>query len=384
MRLTGTQVLARRLHRHGLADRPVADDVAGVAAAICGVHAQVMSAAELSIGLRLPGCTRQTVRTALWDDRSLVKTYGPRGTVHLLPSTELAAWNAGLAAVDDALPPRSDSVLSPSQTDDVVAAIGVALTDKVLTTDELDEALRRGAGAWAVDPVLPAFGGTWPRWRQALATAAHRGTLCYGPPRGRRTTYASPSTWLPDVSPSAHLRVDDALGWLVRSYLHAYGPSGEAGLAQWLAAPTPWVSDLLTSLGDAVVPVTVDGVSAWAVAGDDEVPASPPEGTRLLPYFDAYVVGSHPRSQVYPGVVGERAMHHGQAGTMAVVLEAGVVGGVWHQRRAGRRLGVTVELIGRSTVRRRRAVEEQIERVGEVLEAVPDLTFGAVRSGHHA
>jgi hypothetical protein len=58
---------------------------ADVVAAMCGAHAQVLSAAELSVGLRIAGSTRTDGRHALWTDRSLVKTFGPRGTVHLRP-----------------------------------------------------------------------------------------------------------------------------------------------------------------------------------------------------------------------------------------------------------------------------------------------------------
>ena len=41
----------------------------------------VLSAAELSIGRRVAGATRADVQRALWEDRTLVKTFGPRGTV---------------------------------------------------------------------------------------------------------------------------------------------------------------------------------------------------------------------------------------------------------------------------------------------------------------
>ena len=68
-------------------------------AAVAGTHAQVLSAAELAIGLRLDGATRAGVRHALWTERSLVKTFGPRGTVHLLPARELPMWIGALSAV---------------------------------------------------------------------------------------------------------------------------------------------------------------------------------------------------------------------------------------------------------------------------------------------
>lgn len=84
-RLTWPDVTARRLRRQGLAEPFVDASPADVVAAMCGAHAQVLSAAELSIGVRLAGATRADVRHALWSERSLVKTFGPRGTVHLLP-----------------------------------------------------------------------------------------------------------------------------------------------------------------------------------------------------------------------------------------------------------------------------------------------------------
>jgi hypothetical protein len=54
-----------------------------------GAHAQVLSAAELSIERRIAGAVRTDVRRAMWEERSLVKTFGPRGTTHLLPAADL-------------------------------------------------------------------------------------------------------------------------------------------------------------------------------------------------------------------------------------------------------------------------------------------------------
>src|SRR2546423_1225166 len=73
---------------------------------MCGIHAQVMPSAELSLGLRVRGLTARSLGDALWKTRELVKTYGPRGTVHLLPAKELGFWLAALRdtgrAEDDA------------------------------------------------------------------------------------------------------------------------------------------------------------------------------------------------------------------------------------------------------------------------------------------
>jgi len=66
---------------------------------LCGAHAQVLSAAGLSIGRRLAGATRTDVQRALWSERTLVKTFAPRGTVHLLPTAELPMWTGALSAL---------------------------------------------------------------------------------------------------------------------------------------------------------------------------------------------------------------------------------------------------------------------------------------------
>ena len=100
-----SEACASRLLRHGLAAPVAPARFVDQVAAMCGAHAQVMSAAELSIGIRVSGVTRMTVREALWVDRSLVKTFGPRGTVHLLAAADLPIWTGALSAAPE--PPNS-------------------------------------------------------------------------------------------------------------------------------------------------------------------------------------------------------------------------------------------------------------------------------------
>ena len=96
--LTWSGVTARRMARHALAEPAAHLSPAGMAGLLCGVHAQVFSAAELSIGRRIAGATRADVRRALGPERTLVKTFGPRGTVHLLPAADLPVWTGALSA----------------------------------------------------------------------------------------------------------------------------------------------------------------------------------------------------------------------------------------------------------------------------------------------
>ena len=118
--------------------------------------------------------------------------------------------------------------------------------------------------------------------------------------------------------------------------------------------------------------------------GDLEFPEGPARGIRLLPYFDPYQVGSHPREQLFPGRAAERALARGQAGNFPVLLVDGVVGGVWHQKRSGKRIAVTVEPLVRLTARQLAELQAQVQRVGEILEGTAQLTIGEVTVGPHA
>jgi DNA glycosylase AlkZ-like len=172
-----------------------------------------------------------------------------------------------------------------------------------------------------------------------------------------------------------------SLGGVVKGYLHAYGPATPQQFAHWLAAPRQWSAALFDNLAGELEQVEVDGTLAWVAAGDTTAPPTPPRGVRLLPYFDAYayVVGNQPRELLYPGLAAERAL-----GNFQVLLIDGVVAGVWQQRRSGRKLDITVEPLVPLTPAQRRELDEQVERVGAILEGTPRLTIGTVTVGSHA
>jgi hypothetical protein len=205
--------------------------------------------------------------------------------------------------------------------------------------------------------------------------------LCFGPPRGRLVTYTSPARWLPGLTPAS----DDPLAEVVLRYLRAYGPATPAQVAQWLGATRSGIAGVFDRIADRLRPATVDGEPAWLPADDEGVPTPSADAgsVRLLPYFDVYAVGAHPRPLVFPGKAAERALVGGQAGPVAVLVVDGVVAGVWHQKRSGKRIDITVEPFGRLTAARRRAVEAEAERVGEILEGRPTLTVGEVTARPH-
>ncbi len=380
--LTWTAVTARRMARHALTEASADLDPAGIAAVLCGVHAQVLAAAELSIGRRIAGATRTDVQRALWQDRTLVKTFGPRGTVHLLPAADLPMWTGALSAVSSP-PTHPEGVrFTPGQAEEVIAAIGDALADSELAVDELTEAIADRTGPWAVEQTMEAFGGKWPRWRQLTSAAAHRGVLCFGPDRVRNATYTSPARWLPGFRPAD---ADTALSTLLTRYLYAYGPATPQHFAKWLAIPPRRATDLFAALSAGLECVDLDGTTAWTLATDTRTPSRPPSGIRLLPYFDAYVIAAQPRDRLYPGAAQPaRSARRARPETtrscssMASWAASGTTAAPVASSPS------SSNLCDDLTVPQRRQLDDEIALVAAVMEATPTLAIGSVTVGPHA
>jgi len=228
---------------------------------------------------------------------------------------------------------------------------------------------------------MAAFQVLWPRWRQLTSNAADRGVLCFGPDRGRRVTYTNPHRWLPGFVPEDGSTASRAL---LRAYLRAYGPATPANFARWLAIAPKRAAALFHEAADDIEPVELEGVPAWTLAGDTSAPETPVPGIRLLPYFDAFVVAGQPRELLYPGAVAARAAPTGQAGNYPVMLVDGVVGGIWHQRRSGRRLVITVESLVPVRTDQRRELDDEVALIGRIVGAEATLVLGRVAVGPHA
>ncbi len=96
MRVTWDRVLAWRLARQFVEPRGDGDAV-GVAERLCGVQAQVSSAAETVVALRHSSAAPGAVAEALGAGR-LMKTWAMRGTLHALTPDFAAATLSLLAS----------------------------------------------------------------------------------------------------------------------------------------------------------------------------------------------------------------------------------------------------------------------------------------------
>jgi len=362
-------VWQRRLVRHFLTE-PAAfvDDVVD---AVCGIHAQIQSCAEISLGLRVTGLTQAAVRTALWQERTLVRTYGLRNTIHIFSARELPMW---LSALRTRTPSRGQR--SITGLDAMVDAIADALDGQCLTRAELAQALEQRLGRAQATRTFAAFAGELPIWHHALAPAAHAGLLAFGPPRGNQVTYERLPR-LPEVDG------EEALREVARRFLLAYGPATHVEFARWFLMHPPAARTLFDSMRGELEEVDVEGWRAWEVAGEKPAEISAERTVHLVPQFDCYVVGSHPRAQLMPESVPELLRQMGTAGPWAVLLIDGIVAGLWAREKRGKQLHIRIGAFAELRGRDREEATRQAERIGQILQARTEVEFGYVEPRAH-
>lgn len=359
-KLTWAQAAAWRFARHHLLERRTPADSLDVVERIAGLHAQVMSSAELSLHARVEGLERDAVQRMLWEERSLYKTWAMRGTLHLLTARERGVWTAALSTIR---PEERRSWLkgwgmTPEHMQRLLSAVDGALRDAQLTRVELAAAVAGATG----EPVLgERVHGSWGPF---LKPSAYRGELCFAPSEGQSVRFTHPATWL---GPAEEGDPEAALREVVRRYLGAYGPATREDLHRWWAFLTAAGAGRL--LAEVAEEVEVDGLRAYLLPEhvEEAAAAEPTRTVRLLPAFDPYVAGA-PRAGhgIFP--VQRRAEIYRQAGWLTpVIVVDGVIAGVFRQERKGARLEVALQPFGSLPKWALKACEREARRVADWL-----------------
>ena len=368
-----SRAAAWRSARHHLTRRAPAGSLVAVASRICGLHAQLLSSAELSVWARVEKLDRGAVQRALWQERTLIKTWAMRGTLHLLPAVELPMWHGGLAASrryhrEKAW--KKHFGITLDDLDRVSDAIAAALEGRVLTREEL----WREVGKLIRSPRLAAKLGA-SSWGTVLKPAAFSGRLCFGPSVGARVQFTHPRTWIASPRPLDDAEVAGPA--IARRFLAAYGPASVLDLARWWGGPMAGARRWLAALGDELTPVEVDGAPAFLLSADAPALREPaPRSVRLLPAFDPYVLGAsaHAEELLPDGLRGK--VFRPQGWISPVLLVNGRMEGTWRHEQKGSRVAVTVEPFGgRPVAAVRRAAGEEAERLADFLGGTVDVAW---------
>jgi hypothetical protein len=350
-------VRARRLARSALTER--SSSLVDVVRQVGGIHAQVQASAELQLAARVDGIAQGDVRDALWRDRTLVKAWTMRGTLHLHVADELPLWHAARAE-RESLPEWPDPAgavhpaVSAAEVAELQRAVWDAAGAEPLLREELMDEVVRGAGRKHEGRLRSGF-------------AFFIGDLCQGPPQGNKITLVRPDKW---IGKWPRVKRKDARAEILRRFLWAYGPSRPQEFHKWFGDDVPFD-------GVDVEEVDVEGRRAFVLAGDTDFPELG-KSVRLLPEYDVYVMGFRERERLVPERVRAQVAAHGRgryegpAGVRFVLVD-GVAAGLWERKKSAKRLELGVAPAGRVN---RAALKAEAGRYAGFFGVEPALTVG--------
>ncbi len=333
--VSADQLTWYRLKRSGLVE-PFKSPEA-TASALGGVQAQILSAAGIALTNRLHGFSKTRLEELLWGERTLVKLWGQRFTLHLYPSAQWPVVHSAYA--------RNRTWWRRSycknggieeEFDEIVDMFAATLLQKGL--DGMCRADQRGLSLVKDPEFLSSWGGLF-------AELVMQGVACHGRKNGSESYFVHREHWLLELSwnpPKPHV----ANRQLALQYLHTYGPSPVKDLVYWSGSSLREVQPSIDFLSKKIAHLRYNGRTLLCLSKDlDELLQPPPPRGHwpllMLGRFDPVLLGHKDKSWICPNPFYKRVWR--PAGHIeATIIHLGKTIATWRYKLNGPGLEITV------------------------------------------
>jgi uncharacterized protein YcaQ len=367
---TSTEAIASfRLRRHHLVeDSPQKQDVVTICRDMCGVQAQVMSAAYLQLWTRNHALTRPEIENALLKTRTLVKTSLMRQTLHLIPTDEFPLYIAGLrpSRFAQAMRVMERCGITREESETLVPLIMETLSAGPLSRPAIAAAIRPKASK----QVRFWMENSWSLVRLPVA----EGLICYGRGEGNAIVFIRTDHWLPKLELEL-MSATEAQCTLLRKYLRAYGPATLNDFSHWAGISMQEVKPLRALLEPELAEIPGDKKNRLLLREDVAAlsgrPAANPS-IRLLPNFDSYLLAHREKDHLLSAQHYKR-VYRNQGWISQVVLIDGAIAGVWSHKLQGKKLLVDIEPFGKLSKAQRAGIEQEAESLASYFQTALKL-----------
>ncbi len=333
-RLSDEQIRLLRARAQRLNPTQDAPAPAQVLEEIGGVQAQEHPAALLSVHARADYLTLAAIEQARNEQRSIIRTWAMRGTLHLVATAD-ARW---------LIPLYGPNAIAADQRR--FTQLGWDASRAKLALTLLRDGLSGDAALTRAEIITLLKGAGLPSTGQApvhlIFRAAMEGLLCQGPDRGKQATYVSFERW---VGPLQPLPREEALARLARRYLAAYAPANLADFTAWAGLKTSDARPGWQAVEAETAPFETSQGTLWMLrtqtAWLDEITGVPPV-IRLLPRFDVYILGYAKRDLLYDAAFARR-INAGGGIIHPTLMVNGSILGTWSMRPRREAVEIMVE-----------------------------------------
>jgi Winged helix DNA-binding domain len=357
------------LRRHHLLDDPAQkQDVVTICRDMCGVQAQVMSAAHLQLWTRNHAITRPEIESALWKTRTLVKTSLMRQTLHLIPTDEFLLYIAALRPTRFAQAMRvmERCGVSREESETLIPLIMETLSAGPLSRPAIAAAIRPKASK----QVRFWMENSWSLVRLPVA----EGLICYGRGEGNAIVFIRTDHWLPKLKLEL-MSPTEAQCALFRKYLRAYGPATLNDFSHWAGIPMQEVKPLRALLEPDLAELPGDKRNRLLLREDVAALSGRPAAKtsiRLLPNFDSYLLAHREKDHLLSPQHYKR-VYRNQGWISPVVLINGAIAGVWSHKLQRKNLLVNIEPFGKLSKAQRAGIEQEAESLASYFQTALEL-----------
>ena len=328
MEVTVDQITWYRLRRSGLVE-PF-DSPETCAREMAGMQAQIHSASGLALWNRTRDLDLHGFEAKLYDERSLVKIWGQRGTLHVYSAED---WPLIVGSRENRPTWWERSIIRKGGSTEGFHAI----VDRVREIAKREGTVSRSrlARSW-IDWDIGVDVDLLPSWGGVFAHLVCDGSLCHIRPSGGEGRFAHRTHWLPAL-PWSRPTPEQANTELARRYLHTFGPSTIQDYGYWRGIPIARAREGFTALGNDVGVVWCGGDELLILKQDlvdlKEVP--PPKQAwpvKLLYRFDPLLLGHRDKSWIIDMKHYDKVWITG-GHINGTILVGGRIQGTWNYRR---------------------------------------------------
>ena len=281
-----------------------------------------------AVGLRMQNGTEAAVEQA-FAERSIVRTWPMRGTLHLVAAADVR-WMLDLLA-PRVIASHARRLQQRFGLDD--AALG-RCRDLFVAALQGGKQLSREAMYQVLEAEHIATGNQ--RGLHILWHLAQQGLLCFGARAGKQQTFVLLDEWIPQAKTMPR---EEALAELARRYFTSHGPATLPDFAWWSGLTTADARAGLAMARPHLAAEVFDGQTCWLSpslpAAKDASPTA-----YLLPVYDEYMVAYKDRSAVLEPAHAKLA-HAGNGIFSPAIVVDGQMVGTWNRTQKKRALVLT-------------------------------------------
>lgn len=348
LKLDPDQVRWFRAQQTGLVE-PLADPATAARASV-GIQSQQLAPSLWGLAQRTAGSpTAAEVQAQLFSEpRTLIRTWGNRGTIHLYDAER---WRHVIAAKPAWGVDMPRAVLPPDDLVEKARKIAHA-AEEPLTRSELMHLVSGRFERELKDYISDAMDPKRLGAGRLLWKLTALGEMCFGEKRGAEQSYALRERWHPQLN-WPRLSAARAATELTREYLRCCGPASVQDVAHFFGAKVTdarkWVDALRSEGGliDLTLPTEADRPMFALAESEQALRAKAPRSEkewpiRLLPLWDGLLMSHADKFWTVPVESERKAVWKKAAMVCAVVLARGQVVATWQQKVRAKCVDITV------------------------------------------